>query len=453
MLAKFKYEDKITEIQFNSEDSAQSVCNHFTSKAFLNIDDLNFKFEEKLLDLELPLISQLDLPENKNEIEIVVIKKENTNEQHNININIAGINTNMIIKKGESIFNAISSIYKTASKKLILLYNGKILDENEQQKTFYQVANKDSQKSNMMNIIAYEIDDIKDNDEIEKESNINDFGEIKEGKVQILEKNSYDEKNIIEHIRKKTRIFLIKVYLWLLIQYIFITIVTFLGLHFEFDEILLNSKSIYYITCFPILLFTIIAASNSVEPYKKENLGFSTYFSYIIFIPMMSLFFLFLKIDIIRKINFEDRYIFYLLIIFISDFLFLIIYNLMIQKYRNWLNFIILSLLNFLIIYIYSYWISIKYENLKVNKDGIISLSFLSSIMIVYITIFNGEILSKITYEPLYIANNFHNILIFVGIMIILLLVIYRLIQFILNMIFLLIGVAILIYFILAIFA
>ena len=113
----------------------------------------------------------------------------------------------MIIKKGESIFNAISSIYKTASKKLILLYNGKILDENEQQKTFYQVANKDSQKSNMMNIIAYEIDDIKDNDEIEKESNINDFWEIKEGKVQILEKILMMKKILLSILEKKLEYF------------------------------------------------------------------------------------------------------------------------------------------------------------------------------------------------------------------------------------------------------
>ena len=62
MKAKFKYEDKEITIQFNIEESAQEVFNHFVNKTFLNIDDLLFKYDNNLLSFNTTLFSQLNLP-------------------------------------------------------------------------------------------------------------------------------------------------------------------------------------------------------------------------------------------------------------------------------------------------------------------------------------------------------------------------------------------------------
>ena len=58
MKASFIYEGRILDIQFNKKDKAKDVINHFINKTLLNKDDLNFKFNGKILDPELSLVSQ-----------------------------------------------------------------------------------------------------------------------------------------------------------------------------------------------------------------------------------------------------------------------------------------------------------------------------------------------------------------------------------------------------------
>ena len=60
-------------IQFKNEETAQEVCNRFANKAIINIDDFYFKYGEKVLDLDFPLLSQLNLKEETKEIEILVL--------------------------------------------------------------------------------------------------------------------------------------------------------------------------------------------------------------------------------------------------------------------------------------------------------------------------------------------------------------------------------------------
>ena len=76
MIANFKYKGNEIKIQFKNEETAQEVCNRFANKAIINIDDFYFKYGEKVLDLDFPLLSQLNLKEETKEIEILAIKKD-----------------------------------------------------------------------------------------------------------------------------------------------------------------------------------------------------------------------------------------------------------------------------------------------------------------------------------------------------------------------------------------
>ena len=100
MLAKFLYEDKPIMIQFNEEETTEQVCNRFITKVNQNIDNLNFKIKEKILKLDVSLVSQIDSLEDKKEIVILVTHKEKENQ---INIMFNVIKNKIIIQKGKAV--------------------------------------------------------------------------------------------------------------------------------------------------------------------------------------------------------------------------------------------------------------------------------------------------------------------------------------------------------------
>ena len=153
MKAKFKYEDKEITIQFNIEESAQEVFNHFVNKTFLNIDDLLFKYDNNLLSFNTTLFSQLNLPLENNEIEILVLKKDRENE-HYVNISVDGVNKKIAIQKGKGVFESVSQFLKKRTRTLLLFYNGKVIDGTDKKKTFNELANKASKETNVMNVVA-----------------------------------------------------------------------------------------------------------------------------------------------------------------------------------------------------------------------------------------------------------------------------------------------------------
>ena len=141
MIANFKYKGNEIKIQFKNEETAQEVCNRFANKAIINIDDFYFKYGEKVLDLDFPLLSQLNLKEETKEIEILVIKND-PEKEHILALNIDGAKEKVVIKKGQSIYDSILSklkFLKKPLKKLGFIYGGKFYGENERRKTFIKL--------------------------------------------------------------------------------------------------------------------------------------------------------------------------------------------------------------------------------------------------------------------------------------------------------------------------
>ena len=422
MNAKFKYEDKELTIQFNRDETAQEVCNHFVNKTFLDFNELHFKYDNRLLNMEIPLIAQLELPEETNEIEITVVKKDKDNE-HYVNVSINGIEKKLVVQKGKGIFESVSHFLKKRTKTLLLLYNGQVLDATDKKKTFHEVANKTSKEQNSMNVIALDKEETNEEqrlirettllegneDEIKKttgekeEDKINILDDEKEGKdekykEEIKEKKDYEE----EDDSMKSRYFFIKFYLILLIQYIFIGLLSFLGFYTGFDEIFSSSTAAFWITLVINSLFAFFFSFISVGLEAVKNNKFK-YFMLIIYVPIIVLFIFLLKthksVDIV-----EGKYFIYQIIIFAFDFLICILYNLIFPFYRGWLNAIFLVAINLLAMIIYCFPISETYKDLKVSNNGLVGLSIISTLMIVFLMIFNFEILDKEKFEPLNFA-------------------------------------------------
>ena len=190
MKASFIYEGRILDIQFNKKDKAKDVINHFINKTLLNKDDLNFKFNGQILDPELSLVSQLNLADDVEEIEIEIdVEKKQQADSHIVNVNLNGVQEQVVVPKGQGFLESVFNFVKKRAKRVYFLYNGRIIDENDRRKSFNQVANADSRQRNVMDIVAMEIDENeedKNNNENKRETKLlpkEDQPEIKKKKI------------------------------------------------------------------------------------------------------------------------------------------------------------------------------------------------------------------------------------------------------------------------------
>lgn len=427
MIAKFKYEDKELTIQFNRDETAQEVCNSFINKTFLDINDLHFKYDNKLLNMEFPLFAQLELPEETKEIEILVVKKDKDNE-HYVNVNINGIEKKLVVQKGKGIFESVSHFLKKRTKTLLLLYNGKVLDATDKKKTFHELANKTSQEHNSMSVIALDKEENNEEqrlirettllegneDEIVKtnlekeEDQIKMLDDIKEEKDEKYKEEIKQIKDSEEKDSIKSRYFFIKFYSFLLIQYISIGLFSFLGFYIGFDEFFSFSTAMFCTILVINSLFALFLAFISIG-LTSEEYNNCKYIMLVLYVPIIVIFIFLLKthkrVDII-----EGKYFIYQIIIFAFDFLICILYNLIFPFYRGWLNAIFLIAIDILAMIIFCYPISETYEDLKVSNNGLVGLSIISTLMIIFLIIFNFEILDKEKFQPLHFAIIFNYI-------------------------------------------
>ena len=140
----------------------------------------------------------------------------------------------------------------------------------------------------------------------------------------------------------------------------------------------------------------------------------------------------------------EAKYFIYQIIIFAFDCLICILYNLVFQEYRGWLNPLFLIVVDILAMVIFCVPISNNYEKLRVSHDGLVGLSVINSIMIIFLLMFNFEILDKESFQPLHFAIVFNYLpfvfifvlLFMIGfvIFIILILILYLLIMLVIGL-------------------
>ena len=337
---------------------------------------------------------------------------------------------------------------KKRTRTLLLFYNGKVIDGTDKKKTFNELANKASKETNVMNVVAtdkVEQQLIPDsiNDEEEEKIKNDKKGENGVNKDGLEEKSFIKRKKIFdEEERMKIRVFFIQFYLYLLIQFIFIGFFSFLGFYIGFDDAFSATLWAFCPTIILISLFAIFLSLLAIglPTDKREK---TKIFLLIVYVPIMVIFIFLLKrhrgVDII-----EAKYFIYQIIIFAFDCLICILYNLVFQEYRGWLNALFLIAVDILAMVIFCVPISNNYEKLRVSHDGLVGLSVINSIMIIFLLMFNFEILDKESFQPLHFAIVFNYLpfvfifvlLFMIGfvIFIILILILYLLIMLVIGL-------------------
>lgn len=384
MKAKFKYLETEITMQINQEEKAEDICNKYAFKANLNMNDYDYKYGEKTINLEEPLIEQLELPENQEEIEITVINKKPI-----VEININGNDEKEEIKEGHSFEDTVNSIFRRLQlplNKFGLLYGGQLIGENDRRKSFRHIANRIDRERNRMKILA-----VDNNEPLNENENQNNTKKINQN-TENLNDDIANAEQIVFLLMNSSKFF-IKLYLFLLVQFILISILTFLGFQYDFDDVFSNTSNAFWWTICVVSIFILIASAIPFCLAEKPKGGCCAYFLWFIYIPVITIYCYLLKrhegVDII-----EGFYIIYQLIIFSLDFLLVIITNAIFKRYRGWVHLLILSPINVLTIYIMAGPLSDNYDNLKMSHEGFVNICIISSVMIVFIIIFNGPIIS-----------------------------------------------------------
>ena len=328
--------------------------------------------------------------ENQNEILISVVKKDPEKDQI-VHIDVEGAKEKVVVKQGTKIGEAIEKLFKFLKKplkKFNFLYNGQYIDEKDRRKTFGHIANRIDKQQKEMHVVAY-------GNGMDEQLNDNEIHQNNDEAIKIEEnqgKSATDEE-ITAYLLTNSWKFFVKLYTFLLVQFILIGVLTFLGFKYDIDDYFSKTTKSYKWTCSIITIFALICSIIPMYLSEKPKAGCCAYFLWFVYIPIITIYCFLLKRhqgeDIINGFYIVEQ-----LIIFALDCLFVVIINAIFKKYRGLVNLLILSGINVLAIYIMVGPLSDKYDNLEMSHTGFVNISVISSIMIASIIMFNPQIVS-----------------------------------------------------------
>ena len=164
-----------------------------------------------------------------------------------------------------------------------------------------------------------------------------------------------------------------------------------------------NSTTRFWIDAIFSSLIIYYCSFNAISIAQDEKERRCVWILYIIYIPLIGDYLIILQ----KKfgiIFINNKYLIYQAIVFGFNYIASIAYNLCIKIYKGWLNFLLLLSVNILLIFIYSFTNVGDNEDIKENNVGFNRLLLLSFLMIIYISIFNSEVIDKIKYSPVYLS-------------------------------------------------
>ena len=391
MQVKFKYPEGEITIQVTQAQTAEQACFSFANKAGINADDYYFKYGEKMLQPELPFIAQLELTEeNQDEILITVTKKDKEKDQI-VNVDIDGVREKVVVKEGSTLQDGLEKLFKFLKKplkKFNFLYNGQYIDEKDRRKTFGHIANRIDKQQKEMHVVAY-------GNGMDEQLNDNEIQQNKDEAIKLEENQgeSATDEEITAYLLTNSWKFFVKLYTFLLVQFILIGVLTFLGFKYDIDDYFSKTTKAFRWTCSIITIFALICPTIPMCLSEKPKAGCCAYFLWFVYIPIIAIYCFLLKRhqgeDIINGFYIVEQ-----LIIFALDCLFVVIINAIFKKYSGLVNLLILSGINILAIYIMVGPISDKFDNLEMSHTGFVNISVISSIMIALIIMFNPQIVS-----------------------------------------------------------
>ena len=362
MNAIFSYKESKIYIQCNLEDKILNVCRKFSSKIDQDIESKIFIFMGKVLNLDSTLAEQINGAFDKSSDikEVIIQVYDNDKDTVLIKYNYEGMSKEVQLKKGDNILKRISSLIKQPYEKINILYNGEIANQEDFNKDFNDLANKENKENNTMNLLIFD------------RSNT-----IEENENDKKDENSKDDKSKRKYVVKEFVKFLQKMNFILIIQYAFILLFGLLGFHFKINEIFIQSLGSILGTFIPITLISLVGGyfgdPKEVRKYLSKQVIYA-FLSIFVFVPIFYCFLLSKYID--------KNFITLGMILFFTDVFCSTIYSFIFKEYRGIFIFLSSSAFNIITIVIYC-----KFMFDEINGSKITILIFMALIMSLYMII------------------------------------------------------------------
>lgn len=384
----FKYNQNKIIVQCNVNDCMRDICKKFASKINADVDSKVYIFNNTKLnissDLNLTFAQQINSDDiNDKEIQVY----DNKDKEYTVKFTYKGENKEIKVKETETVGGLTDIIGKYIKKKknsFFSLYNGNAILADDMDKPINQITKQLDQSDKQMDLIIEDgmEEEEEEGEEEGKRRRRSTRKSIKSTSIQgnINEnENEVDDahEELIYRNSKDAGKFLIKIHIILFFQFLLIGIFTWLGFHFEFEQIIIDSNksmiwSFIIVTLFSFFIASLLFCYNSE---KQSCLSFDIF----VYIPIIIIYAFLLS-------NYtKNDYILIQLSLFISDFLGVIIFIFIFRRYKGIgaLLFALAFNTGLILLFYYKEIFYIK------EKSAIITISILSFIFIAYISIFN----------------------------------------------------------------
>ena len=384
----FKYNQNKIIVQCNVNDCMRDICKKFASKINADVDSKVYIFNNTKLnissDLNLTFAQQINSDDiNDKEIQVY----DNKDKEYTVKFTYKGENKEIKVKETETVGGLTDIIGKYIKKKknsFFSLYNGNAILADDMDKPINQITKQLDQSDKQMDLIIEDgmEEEEEEGEEEGKRRRRSTRKSIKSTSIQgnINEnENEVDDahEELIYRNSKDAGKFLIKIHIILFFQFLLIGIFTWLGFHFEFEQIIIDSNksmiwSFIIVTLFSFFIASLLFCYNSE---KQSCLSFDIF----VYIPIIIIYAFLLS-------NYtKNDYILIQLSLFISDFLGVIIFIFIFRRYKGIgaLLFALAFNTGLILLFYYKEIFYIK------EKSSIITISILSFIFIAYISIFN----------------------------------------------------------------
>ena len=378
----FKYNQNKVIVQCNANDNMRDICQKFASKINVDVDSKIYIFNNTKLNINSEL--NLTFAEQVNSDDIInkeIQVFDNKDNEYTIKFTYKGENKEIKVKDTETVGSLTDIIGKYIKKKktsFYSLYNGKAIVKDDMDKPINQITKLIDKSDKKMDLVIE--DGLEEEEEEEKEEEVKRKHSVKNTirntSIQDDEnEEDNDSEGLIYRTSKEAGTFLIKIHLVLFIQFFMIGLFIWLGFLFNFEEKFVDKNRIWsliLITLFSFFLTSFTLCYNSVH---KKWLSFNIF----LYIPVITLY-----IFLLSKYTKKDYFLIQISL-FISDFLGIIIFILIVRRYKGF------GVLIFTLIFNASLMITFYYKEIFdiKEKKAIIIISILSFIFIAYITIFN----------------------------------------------------------------
>ena len=384
----FKYNQNTIIIQCNANDCMRDICQKFASKINADVDSKVYIFNNTKLninsDLNLTFAQQINTDDiNDKEIQVY----DNKDKEYTVKFTYKGENKEIKVKETETVgglTDIIGRYIKRKKNSFFSLYNGNAILADDMDKPINQITKQLDQSDKQMDLIIE--DGMEEEEEGEEEEGKRRRRSTKksinntsiQGNVNVNENEVDDaQEELIYRNSKDAGKFLIKIHLALFLQFLIIGFVTWLGFHYNLNEIIIDSNksmiwSFIIVTLFSFFIASLLFCYNS----KKQSCLF---FDIIAYIPIIIIYAFLLS-------NYTDKdYILIQLSLFISDFLAVIIFIFIFRRYKG-IGALLFSLAFNTGLMLLFYYKEIFYIK---EKSAIKTISILAFIFIAYISIFN----------------------------------------------------------------